>query len=133
MMIGGAGFSLYAALMLEYEGGRAMPETPAEGPYGQRERRSSNSCGTCPSAVVHRDVGLADRVRFRCAPVPAVFQPMLIAAAAAVAAVAAASRWDGAAVIAALLAIALRGAVAVLVGRVLGAPINWFRCISVRP
>ncbi|EUA12670.1 hypothetical protein I553_4064 [Mycobacterium xenopi 4042] len=49
-------------------------------------------------------------------PVPAGFQPMLIAAAAAVAAVAAASRWTRGGVIAALLAIALRGAVAVLVG-----------------
>ncbi|EID15150.1 hypothetical protein MXEN_07661 [Mycobacterium xenopi RIVM700367] len=128
MMIGGAGFSLYAALMLEYEGGRAMPETPAEGPYGQRERpfiqflRYLSFGGLFIGMSVWQiefDFGVP---QFRL-----VFQPMLIAAAAAVAAVAARiTMGPGAAVIAALLAIALRGAVAVLVGPVLGAPINWF-------
>src|ERR1700756_5283252 len=56
-----------------------------------------------------------------------VLQPMLIAAASALAAVAARiTMGRGAAVIAALFAIALRGVVAFLVGPVLGAPINWF-------
>jgi hypothetical protein len=128
MMIGGAGFSLYAALMLEYEGGRAMPETPAEGPYVTRERpfiqflRYLSFGGLFIGMSVWQiefDFGVP---QFRL-----VFQPMLIAAAAAVAAVAARiTMGAGAAIIAALLAIALRGAVAVLVGPILGAPINWF-------
>ena len=56
-----------------------------------------------------------------------VFQPMLIAAAAAFGLVAARIMLGrGAAIIAALLAIALRGGVALVVGPILGAPINWF-------
>ncbi|EUA35120.1 hypothetical protein I552_5909 [Mycobacterium xenopi 3993] len=76
--------------MLEYEGGRAMPETPAEGPYGQRERpfiqflRYLSFGGLFIGMSVWQiefDFGVP---QFRL-----VFQPMLIAAAAAVAAVAA--------------------------------------------
>ena len=56
-----------------------------------------------------------------------VFQPMLIAAAAAVGTIVARiTMGKGAAIIAALFAIALRGLVALLVGPILGAPINWF-------
>ncbi|HUJ00371.1 MAG TPA: hypothetical protein VLY46_09055, partial [Usitatibacter sp.] len=56
-----------------------------------------------------------------------VLQPMMIAAAAALAAVAARlTMGRGAAIVAALFAIALRGVVALLVGPILGAPINWF-------
>jgi hypothetical protein len=56
-----------------------------------------------------------------------VFEPMLIAAAGALGLVAARIMLGrGAAIIAALLAIALRGAVALVVGPILGAPINWF-------
>jgi hypothetical protein len=56
-----------------------------------------------------------------------VFEPMLIAAAAAFALVAARVMLGrGAAIIAALLAIGLRGGVALIVGPILGAPINWF-------
>jgi hypothetical protein len=56
-----------------------------------------------------------------------VFEPMLIAAAASFALVAARLMLGrGAAIIAALLAIALRGGVALVVGPILGAPINWF-------
>jgi hypothetical protein len=56
-----------------------------------------------------------------------VFQPMLIAAAAAVGTIVARiTMGKGAALIAALFAIALRGLVALLVGPILGAPINWF-------
>jgi hypothetical protein len=52
---------------------------------------------------------------------------MLIAGAAALAAVAARTTMGrGAAVISAIFAIALRGGVALLVGPILGAPINWF-------
>src|SRR5439155_24764642 len=56
-----------------------------------------------------------------------VFQPMLLAAAAAFGLVAAAIMLGrGAAVIAALIAIGLRGVVALIVGPIFGAPINWF-------
>ncbi len=56
-----------------------------------------------------------------------VFEPMLIAAAGAFGLVAARIMLGrGAAIIAALFAIALRGLVALMVGPVLGAPINWF-------
>src|SRR3954468_16163340 len=33
MMIGGAGLSLFSVLMLEYEGGRALPDAPPEKPF----------------------------------------------------------------------------------------------------
>ena len=128
MMIGGAGFSIYAALMLEYEGGRELPDTPAEGTYQKPERpfiqflRYLSFGGLFIGMSVWQiefDFGVP---QFRL-----VFQPMLIAAAAAVACVAARiTMGRGAAIIAALFAIALRGAVAVLVGPILGAPINWF-------
>jgi hypothetical protein len=128
MMIGGAGFSLYAALMLEYEGGRTLPDTPAEGTYQKPERpfiqflRYLSFGGLFIGMSVWQiefDFGVP---QFRL-----VFQPMLIAAAAAVASVAArVTMGRGAAIIAALFAIALRGAVALLVGPILGAPINWF-------
>ena len=63
-----------------------------------------------------------------------VFQPMLIAAAAAFGLVAARIMLGrGAALIAAALAIALRGGVALIVGPVLGAPINWFALYLGRP
>ncbi len=56
-----------------------------------------------------------------------VFQPMLIAAAAAFGLVAARIMLGrGAAIIAAVLAIGLRGGVALVVGPILGSPINWF-------
>jgi hypothetical protein len=56
-----------------------------------------------------------------------VFQPMLIAAAAAIGTIVArVTMGRGAAIIAALFAVALRGLVALIVGPILGAPINWF-------
>ncbi|BBZ13965.1 hypothetical protein MBRA_41600 [Mycobacterium branderi] len=128
MMIGGAGFSLFAVLMLEYEGGRALPDTPAEGTYARDERPLINllrylSFGGLLIGMsvwqIEFDFGVP---QFRL-----VFQPMLIAAAAAVGTVAARlTMGRGAAIIAALFAIALRGTVALLVGPILGAPINWF-------
>lgn len=128
MMIGGAGFSLFAVLMLEYEGGRVLPDTPAEGTYARDERplikflRYLSFGGLLIGMSVWQiefDFGVP---QFRL-----VFQPMLIAAAAAVGTVAARlTMGRGAAIIAALFAIALRGAVALLVGPILGAPINWF-------
>ncbi|HEX2283452.1 MAG TPA: hypothetical protein VHI10_01290, partial [Mycobacterium sp.] len=56
-----------------------------------------------------------------------VFEPMLIAAAASFGLVAARLMLGrGAAIIAALMALGLRGGVALVVGPVLGSPINWF-------
>ncbi|ORV74841.1 hypothetical protein AWC07_24355 [Mycobacterium gastri] len=121
MMIGGAGFSLFAVLMLEYEGGRTMAE-------GDTERRFVKflrylSCGGLLIGLsvyqIEYDFGVE---QFRL-----VLQPMMIAGAAALGLVVARiTLGRGAAIVAALFAIALRGAVALLVGPVLGAPTNWF-------
>ena len=128
MMIGGANFSLFAVLMLEYEGARKVEETPADealerhdGPFIKFLRYLS--CGGLLIGMsvyqIEFDFGVP---QFRL-----VFQPMLIAAAAAIGTIVARiTLGRGAAVIAALFAIALRGGVALLVGPILGAPINWF-------
>jgi hypothetical protein len=128
MMIGGANFSLFAVLMLEYEGARALPDTPAEGAFARAERPFIRflrylSCGGLLIGMsvyqIEFDFGVP---QFRL-----VFQPMLIAGAAAVGTIVARiTMGKGAALIAALFAIALRGLVALLVGPILGAPINWF-------
>ena len=128
MMIGGANFSLFAVLMLEYEGARDLPDTPAEGAFARAERPFIKflrylSCGGLLIGMsvyqIEFDFGVP---QFRL-----VFQPMLIAAAAAVGTIVARmTMGKGAAIIAALFAIALRGTVALLVGPILGAPINWF-------
>ncbi|MCV7079056.1 hypothetical protein [Mycobacterium szulgai] len=121
MMIGGAGFSLFAVLMLEYEGGRTMEE-------GEPERRFVKflrylSCGGLLIGLsvyqIEYDFGVE---QFRL-----VLQPMMIAGVAALGLVVARiTMGRGAAILAALFAIALRGGVAFLVGPVLGAPTNWF-------
>jgi hypothetical protein len=128
MMIGGAGFSLFAVLMLEYEGGRVMPDTPEEGTFARTERRFIRflrylSCGGLLIGMsvyqIEFDFGVP---QFRL-----VFQPMLIAAAATIGTVVARiTMGRGAAILAALFAVALRGAVSFLVGPVLAAPVNWF-------
>jgi hypothetical protein len=128
MMIGGAGFSLFAVLMLEYEGGRTLPDTPEEGTFARAERRFIKfvrylSCGGLLIGMsvyqIEFDFGVP---QFRL-----VFQPMLIGAAATIGTVVARMTMGrGAAIIAALFAVALRGAVALIVGPILGAPINWF-------
>jgi hypothetical protein len=128
MMIGGANFSLFAVLMLEYEGARALPDTPAEGAFARAERPFIKflrylSCGGLLIGMsvyqIEFDFGVP---QFRL-----VFQPMLIAAAAAVGTIVARiTMGKGAALIAALFAIALRGVVALVVGPILGAPLNWF-------
>ncbi|HXS86053.1 MAG TPA: hypothetical protein VN741_10495 [Mycobacterium sp.] len=129
MMIGGANFSLFAVLMLEYEGVRSLPEhTPAEGALERADRPFIRalrylSCGGLLIGMsvyqIEFDFGVP---QFRL-----VFQPMLIAAAAAMGTIVARMTLGrGAAIIAALFAIALRGLVAVIVGPILGAPINWF-------
>jgi hypothetical protein len=128
MMIGGAGFSLFAVLMLEYEGGRTLPDTPEEGTFARAERPFIKfvrylSCGGLLIGMsvyqIEFDFGVP---QFRL-----VFQPMLIGAAATIGTIVARMTMGrGAAIIAALFAVALRGAVALIVGPILGAPINWF-------
>lgn len=121
MMIGGACFSLFAVLMLEREGEAEEGEDVYHGVFITFLRYLSFG-GLFIGLSVYQiefDFGVP---QFRL-----VFQPMLIAGAAALAAVAARTTMGrGAALIAAVFAIALRGGVALLVGPTLGAPINWF-------
>lgn len=122
MMIGGAGFSTLAALYLEHEGRRARPEDAPRDGVGLKFVQYLAFAGVLIGASVYQiefDFGVP---QFR-----QVFQPMLIAAAAALALVAARIFMGrGAALIAALLAIGLRGLVALAVAPVLDAPVNWF-------
>ena len=121
MMIGGACFSLFAVLMLEREGEAEEGEDVYHGVFITFLRYLSFG-GLFIGLSVYQiefDFGVP---QFRL-----VFQPMLIAGAAALAAVAARTTMGrGAALISAVFAIALRGGVALLVGPILGAPINWF-------
>ncbi|WP_264026083.1 hypothetical protein [Mycolicibacterium pyrenivorans] len=122
MMIGGAGFSTLAALYLEHEGRRARPEDAPRDGIGLKFVQYLAFAGVLIGASVYQiefDFGVP---QFR-----QVFQPMLIAAAAALALVAARIFMGrGAALIAALIAVGLRGIVAFLVAPVLDAPANWF-------
>lgn len=122
MMIGGAGFSTLAALYLEHEGRRAAGDDAPRDGIGLKFVQYLGLAGVLIGLSVFQiefDFGVP---QFR-----QVFEPMLIAAAAAFALVAARIfMGPGAALIAALVAVALRGVVALLVGPVLGAPINWF-------
>jgi hypothetical protein len=116
-------------LLLEYEGVRSLPEhAPAQ---GELERKDGPfiralrylSCGGLLIGMsvyqIEFDFGVP---QFRL-----VFQPMLIAAAATIGTIVARMTLGrGAAIIAALFAIALRGIVALIVGPILGAAINWF-------
>ena len=122
MMIGGAGFSTLGALYLEREGRKDRPADAAPDGIGLKFVQYLAFAGVLIGASVYQikfDFGV---MQFR-----QVFQPMLIAAAAALALVGA-RIWlgRGAALIAALIAIGLRGIVAFLVAPVLGAPENWF-------
>jgi hypothetical protein len=121
MMIGGACFSLFAVLMLEREGEAAQDEGVAIGTFIKLLRYLSFGGMFIGLSVyqIEYDFGVE---QFRL-----VLQPMMIAAASALAAVAARiTMGRGAAIVAAVFAIALRGAVAFLVGPALGAAINWF-------
>jgi hypothetical protein len=122
MMIGGAGFSTLATLYLEREGFRAMAPGAPTGGLGIKFMRYLAFGGLVIGLSVFQieyDFGVS---QFRL-----VNQPMLIAAAGAFALVAARiTMGRGAAILAALMSIALRGAVAIVVGPILGAPINWF-------
>ena len=122
MMIGGAGFSTISALLLEYEGDRAMGEDKPRDGWFLKSIRYLGFGGIIIGLSVFQiefDFGVP---QFR-----QVFEPMLIAAAGAFGLVAARMMLGrGAAIIAALMAVMLRGLVAVTVGPILGAPINWF-------
>ena len=108
MMIGGAGFSTISALLLEYEGQRAMgDDTPKDG-IGLKFVKYLGFGGIIIGLSVFQiefDFGVP---QFR-----QVFEPMLIAAAGAFGLVAARMMLGRcAAILAALIAIALRGLVA---------------------
>ncbi|AGB26442.1 hypothetical protein Mycsm_06289 [Mycobacterium sp. JS623] len=122
MMIGGAGFSTLSAVLLNHEGLRAMGDDAPTGGIGIKFVQYLGFGGILVGLSVYQiefDFGVP---QFR-----QVFQPMLIAAAGAFALVAARIMLGrGAAILAALLAIVLRGGVALVVGPILGAPINWF-------
>ncbi|OBE92384.1 hypothetical protein [Mycobacterium sp. 852002-10029_SCH5224772] len=121
MMIGGACFSLFAVLMLEREGEVHLGADVLHGAFITFLRYLSFGGMFIGLSVyqIEYDFGVE---QFRL-----VLQPMMIAAAAALAAVAARiTMGRGAALLAAIFAIALRGGVAWLVGPILGAPINWF-------
>ncbi|MEW5809359.1 MAG: hypothetical protein AB1925_07890 [Actinomycetota bacterium] len=122
MMIGGAGFSTIAAAYLEVEGKRAVgADAPRDG-IGLKFIQYLAFAGVLIGLSVYQiefDFGVP---QFR-----QVFQPMLIAAAASVALVAARIFLGrGAAIIAAVVAIGLRGIIAFLVAPLLEAPVNWF-------
>jgi hypothetical protein len=122
MMIGGAGFSTIAALILEYEGDKAMgADKPKDGIFLKSIRYLGFGGIIIGLSVfqIEFDFGVA---QFR-----QVFEPMLIAAAGAFGLVAARMMLGRfAAILAAIFAIALRGLVALVVGPILGSPINWF-------
>jgi hypothetical protein len=121
MMIGGACFSLFAVLMLEREGEAKEGDDVHHGVFITFLRYLSFGGMFIGLSVyqIEYDFGVE---QFRL-----VLQPMMIAFAAAVAAIAARiTMGRGAAMISALFAIALRGGVALIVGPILGAPINWF-------
>ncbi len=122
MMIGGAGFSTLAAAYLEVEGKRCRPADAAPDGIGLKFVQYLAFAGVLIGMSVYQiefDFGVP---QFR-----QVFQPMLIAAAAALALVTARIFLGrGAALLAALIAIGLRGIVAFLVAPVFDAPANWF-------
>lgn len=122
MLIGGAGLSLIAVLILEREGRAAMGENPPADGWGVWLTRCMAFGGLTIGLSVFQieyDFGVE---QFRL-----VLQPMMIAAAAAFALVSARlTLGPGSAIVAALLAIAIRGVVALVVGPGLGAPTNFF-------
>ncbi|MEH3154063.1 MAG: hypothetical protein PGN29_01490 [Gordonia paraffinivorans] len=122
MLIGGAGTSLMALLLLEREGRSAMGDAAPKDSRGVWLMRCTAFGGLVIGLSVFQieyDFGIE---QFRL-----VLQPMMIAGAAAFALVAARiTLGPGAALIAAISAALIRGAVALVVGPGLGAPINVF-------
>lgn len=122
MLIGGAGLSLIAVLLLEHEGRVSMGSEIADDTKFNKFLYYLSFGGLFIGLSVFQieyDFGVE---QFRL-----VLQPMMIAGAAAMAAVAARLvLGPGGALIAAGLAVLLRGVVALIVGPVLGAPTSWF-------
>ena len=122
MLIGGAGLSLIAVLLLEYEGRRAMGPDVTDDTFVLKLLRYLSFGGLFIGLSVFQieyDFGVE---QFRL-----VQQPMMIAAAAAFAAVSARLVLGrGGAVIAAALAVVIRAATSLVVGPILGGPNSWF-------
>ncbi|WP_328399410.1 hypothetical protein [Nocardia sp. NBC_00403] len=122
MLIGGAGLSLIAVLLLEFEGRLDRPDPErTDGPLLWLVRALVFGGLLIGLSVyqVEFDFGVE---QFRL-----VFQPMLIAAASTIALVAARyTLGRGSALVVVAFAFAVRGSVAVLVGPILGAPHNVF-------
>ena len=120
MLIGGAGLSLVAVLLLEHEGRIAM------GPDAEVAPRKILRYFAFGGLVIGMSVFPVE-YDFGIEQFRLVLHPMLIAAAAALALVAARiTLGRGAALAAVLFALLIRGLVAVAVGPVLGAPYSWF-------
>jgi hypothetical protein len=122
MMLGGATFSVFAVLLLDYEARRTLPEDAPSDGRALKFMRYFAFGGLLIGLSLYQgewDFGV-EQYRLE-------LQPMMIAGAAALALVAARiTMGPGAAVAAALLAAAARGIAALFVGPVLGAPIGWF-------
>lgn len=120
MLIGGAGLSLVAVLLLEHEGRLAMGREAELAPRMILRYFAFGGLVIGLSVFpVEYDFGVE---QFRL-----VLHPMLVAAAAALALVAARlTLGRGAALAAIAFALLIRGIVAVAVGPVLGAPLSWF-------
>ncbi|SIR99592.1 hypothetical protein [Williamsia sterculiae] len=120
MLIGGAGLSLIAVVILDREGKAAMgPDAPADkrGNWLVRCLAFGGLLIGLSVFQIEYDFGVE---QFRL-----VLQPMMIAGAASLALVAGRlTLGPGSAILAAVFAIAVRGVVALVVGPVLGAPIN---------
>lgn len=122
MLIGGAGMSLIAVLLLMLEGRQAMPaDSPPDG-----RGIWLLSCVAFGGLIIGLSVFQVE-YDFGVEQFRLVLQPMLIAFAASLALVAARlTLGPWAAILAAVFAAVIRGVIALLVGPVLGAPINWF-------
>ncbi|WBP92941.1 hypothetical protein O6072_25000 [Mycolicibacterium neoaurum] len=121
MLIGGAGLSLVAVLLLEHEGRLASGTAADDSSLPTVLRYFAFGGLVIGMSVfpVEYDFGIE---QFRL-----VLHPMLVAAAAALALIAARiTMGRGAAIAAVLFALLIRGIVAVAVGPVLGAPYSWF-------
>ncbi|MGW0163273.1 hypothetical protein ACWDUN_28530 [Mycobacterium sp. NPDC003323] len=121
MLIGGAGLSLVAVLLLEHEGRLAAGTGEDDSKFPKILRYFAFGGLVIGMSVfpVEYDFGIE---QFRL-----VLHPMLVAAAAALALIAArVTMGRGAAIAAVLFALLIRGIVALAVGPVLSAPYSWF-------
>ncbi len=120
MLIGGAGLSLIAVLLLEHEGRMAM------GPGAEVAPRKILRYFAFGGLLIGLSVFPVE-YDFGVEQFRLVLHPMLVAAAASLALVAARiTLGKGAALAAVAFALLIRGLVAIAVGPVLGAPYSWF-------